>query len=115
MTHWGNIKKVGSEKCDDVNTVSGDSCQSDCTAVETGWVCSGGTVNHINTCTFCTSGLCKNDATPTTWVPHWGDSLRASSEKWDDGNTTNSDGCKGDWTTVETGWVYKRYMYFLYF
>ena len=107
VTHWGDSKKAGSEKCDDGNTVSGDGCQSDCTAVETGWVCSGGTVNARDTCTFCTSGLYQNDATtPTTWVPHWGDSLRAGSEKCDDGNTANSDGCKGDWTTVDAGWVW---------
>lgn len=29
----------GREACDDGNTVSGDGCKSDCSAIETGWEC----------------------------------------------------------------------------
>ena len=59
-----------------------------------------------DTCTECTSGLYQNDATtPTSCVSLCGDGKTAGSEKCDDGNTINGDGCNGDCTSVETGWV----------
>ena len=38
----------------------------------------------------------NNLLNPTVCVPHCGDGLRAGTEKCDDGNTANSDGCKSD-------------------
>ena len=39
------------------------------------------------------------------WVTFWGDGLRVGSEKWDDENTKSGDGCKSDWSSVESGYV----------
>ena len=38
------------------------------------------------------------------WVPIWGDGLRLGSEKWDDGNNLDGDGCKGDCSAIEPSW-----------
>ena len=104
---WGDSKKIGTEKWDDGNAISGDGCDSTCRNIETSYVCTGGTTTTKDTWTLWTSGLYQNDATnPTVWVTHWGDSKKAGTEKWDDGNTIDGDGCKGDWSTVETGWVW---------
>ena len=107
VTHWGDGKRAGTEKCDDANTNNGDGCNSLCTSVESSWVWSGGSTTARDTCTFCTAGLYQNDATtPTTWVTHWGDGLKAGSEKCDDANTNNGDGCNSLWTSVESSWVW---------
>jgi cysteine-rich repeat protein len=106
VTLWGDGKKAGTEKCDDGNTINGDGCNGDCTSVETGWVCSGGSTTTTDAWTFCTAGFYQNDATtPTTCITQWGDGLRAGSEKCDDGNTSDGDGCKSDCTDVESSWV----------
>ena len=34
----------------------------------------------------------------------WGDGLRVGSEKWDDGNTSNGDGCSSNCLTIESGY-----------
>ena len=43
----------------------------------------------------------------TTWTSIWGDNLRVTGETWDNGNTSNGDGCSSDWQTVEVGWTCK--------
>ena len=58
-----------------------------------------------DTCTFCTSGFYQN-VLKNTWVTHWGDGLRAGTEKWDDQNILNGDGWKSDWSSVEASWVW---------
>ena len=107
VTHWGDSMKVGSEKWDDGNTIDGDGCKSDWSSVESGWVWSGGSASSKDTCTQCTAGFYQNDATtPTLWVTQWGDGKEAGTEKWDDGNANNSDGCNSSWTSVESSWVW---------
>ena len=107
VTHWGDGLRAGTEKCDDANTNNGDGCNSLCTSVESSWVWSGGSTTARDTCTFCTAGLYQDSATtPTTWVTHWGDGLKAGSEKCDDANTNNGDGCNSSWTSVESSWVW---------
>ena len=104
---WGDGIKVGTEKWDDGNTIDGDGCNSSWASVESGWVWTGGNSSTKDTCSFCTTGIYQNDSTnPTAWVPHWGDGLKAGSEKCDDGNTNNGDGCKNDCTTIESSWVW---------
>ena len=104
---WGDAKRIGTEKWDDGNTNNGDGWNSACTSVEASWVWSGGSSTSKDTCTFWSSGYYQNNAvTPTTWITHWGDGLRAGTEKCDDGNTANSDGCKSDWSSVEASWVW---------
>ena len=106
VTHCGDSKRVGSEKCDDGNTTPNDGCSSDCTSIDSDWICSGGSSSSADTCTKWPAGYHQNDATnPTTCVTVWGDGLRAGTEKWDDGNTSNSDGCKSDWSSIESSWV----------
>ena len=107
VTHWGDGKRAGTEKCDDGNIINGDGCLSDWSAVQSSWVWSGGSTTTIDTCTECTAGYYQNNAlTPTSWVTIWGDGFEAGTEKWDDANTNNGDGCKADWSSVETGWVW---------
>ena len=107
VTHCGDNKRAGTEKWDDGNTNNGDGWLSDCSTVEAGWVCSGGSPTTKDTWTFCTSGFYQNDpAIPTTWVTHCGDSKRAGSEKCDDGNINDGDGCSSTWTLIESSWVW---------
>ena len=106
VTHWGDSKRVGSEKCDDGNTNSNDGWASDCTSIDSGWVCSGGSSSSADTCTKWAAGYHQNDSSnPTTCVTVWGDGLKAGTEKCDDGNSSNGDGCKSDCSGVESGWV----------
>ena len=106
VTHWGDSKRVGSEKCDDGNTNSNDGCPSDWLSVETDWICLGGSSSSADTCTKWAAGYHQNDSSnPTTCVTVWGDSQKAGTEKCDDGNNSNSDGCKSDCSGVESGWV----------
>ena len=69
-------------------------------------------VTHHNsstkdTCTKCGSGFYQNDSSnPTTWVTSWGDGLRVGTEKWDDGNTSNGDGCPSDCLLIEVTFVW---------
>ena len=103
----GDGLKIGSEKWDDGNTISGDGCKGDCTSIEASWVWLGGSPTSRDTCTFWSSGFYQNDATnPTAWVTRWGDGLRAGSEKWDDSNTSNGDGCSSDCASVESNYVW---------
>ena len=104
IPHWGDGKRAGSEIWDDANTSSGDGCSSDCSLIESGYSCSGGTTLSQDTWTLWTSGLYPNGA-KSQWIPTCGDGLKAGSEKWDDGNLVNNDGCKSDWSSVESGYV----------
>lgn len=102
----GDNIRVGNEVCDHGNTLESDGWAADWRSIDTSWVWSGGTLTNPDVCSKWTSGLYQNDATtPTLCVPHWGDGFKEGNEKWDDGNTVNGDGCKGDWTKVEIGWV----------
>ena len=106
ITHWGDGKRAGNEKWDDANTIDGDGWKGDWSSVEQNWVWSGGNPNSIDTCTQCLHGLYQNDNLASTiCVPHWGDGFKAGDEKWDDGNTDDNDGCKGDWSKVEDQWI----------
>ncbi|CAI2385601.1 unnamed protein product [Moneuplotes crassus] len=102
----GDGFEVDAEKCDDNNIVSGDGCAADCSGVEAGWVCSGGSPTAKDTCTQCTAGFYQNDASnPETCVAQCGDGLEVGTEKCDDNNTIDGDGCSADCSTVEAGWV----------
>lgn len=79
----GNGKKESPEGCDDVNTLSGDGCSATCT-LETGYMCSGGTVTQRDYC-----------------GPNVGDNILVTGvEECDDGNAVSGDGCS-DRGTVE--------------
>ena len=107
LTHWGDGLRAGSEKWDDGNTSNSDGWSSDCASVESNYVWSGGSVNNKDTCTLCTTGLYQNNlSNPTLWIPHWGDGIKAGSEKCDDQNNVGGDGWSSDCTTIETGWVW---------
>jgi cysteine-rich repeat protein len=106
VTRCGDQKEVGTEKCDDGNTADTDGWAADCSTVEAGWVWLGGSVSNKDTCNQWTAGLYQDNGTnPEYCVPLWGDGLEAGTEKWDDGNTANSDGCNSGCTSVEAGWV----------
>ena len=89
---WGDGKKVSDEEWDDNNLTDGDGWDS-LWKIEPGYFCKE---------TPFTS--------PSFWYTIWGDSKRAGlltyfillgTEKWDDGNLNNLDGCSSSWT-VET-------------
>ncbi|CAI2363732.1 unnamed protein product [Moneuplotes crassus] len=96
---------IGTEACDDNNIVNGDGCKSDCTAVESSWVCSGGSSTSKSVCEECTQGFYQNDpSNPTYCVTRCGDGYRVGTEICDDANTVDEDGCKSD-CSVESGYV----------
>lgn len=49
-TDCGDGKRVGGEVCDDFNTNAGDGCINDCSYVETGYTCSGGSLTSRDIC-----------------------------------------------------------------
>ena len=103
----GDSLRVGSEKCDDGNTSSGDGCKNDWSSVESGYVCSGGSSTSKDTWTLWAVGFYQNDATnPTLCVTHWGDSIKAGTEQCDDGNNIDNDGWKADCTLITSGYVW---------
>ena len=76
-------------------------------SIEINYVWSGGTSNSKDTWSLWISGFYQNDPlNPTTCITHWGDGKRAGNEKWDDANTIDGDGWKGDWSSVEQNWVW---------
>ena len=103
ITVWGDGLRAGSEGCDDGNTTNGDGCSSSC-AIEAGAIWNGGTTSTIDTWSFCSAGLYPNTG-KTTCEAHWGDSKRAGSETWDDGNTTSGDGCSSS-CAIEAGSIW---------
>ena len=40
---------------------------------------------------------------PSVWQK-WGNGIKEGTEGWDDGNTTNLDGCSSIWS-IESGWT----------
>ena len=102
---WGDGKKVGAEVWDDGNSQNGDGCKGDWSSIETGYVWSGGSSTSKDIWTKCTNGYYQNSSKDKC-VSKCGDGLRISEEKWDDGNSQNGDGCKGDWSLIETGYVW---------
>jgi cysteine-rich repeat protein len=90
-TICGDGKVFPPEACDDGNTVDGDGCSHDCTMIEAGWSCTGGSPTSPSVCT-----------------PICGDGLRVGPEReigrCDDGNTMDGDGCSHD-CKVEPGWM----------
>ena len=83
----GDSKLEVGEVCDDGNTAGGDGCAADCSAVEAGYTCSGGTPTSADTC-----------------ITTCGDGLRAGVEVCDDGNVAGSDGCSLT-CTIEPGFT----------
>lgn len=75
-TVCGDGIRVGSESCDDENSLSFDGCSATCT-IESGWTCD--TINQATGLDRC-STIC-------------GDGIRVGSEECDDGQTLNEDGC----------------------
>ena len=107
IPHCGDGFRAGSEKCDDGNTSSGDGCLNDCSSVEAGFICTGGSPTSKDTCIKWDKGFYQNNASnPTQWVPKWGDGLRVSYEHWDDANTISGDGWSSDCMKIEAGWVW---------
>ena len=106
ITRWGDSIKAGSEAWEDGNTTNKDGCSSSWT-IESSYSWAGGSLTSIDTWIKWSSGLYQDISNPSKWIPKWGDGLRAGTEKWDDGNTSNSDGCKSDCTSVEDGYVCK--------
>ena len=104
IPHWADSRRAGSEACDDGNLVDGDGCSSSCT-IESGYSCSGGSVTSKDTWAKWDPGYIQDISNPSKWITVCGDGLRAGSEKWDDVNTSSGDGCKGDWSSIESGWV----------
>ena len=104
IPHWADSRRAGSEACDDGNLVDGDGCSSSWT-IESGYSCSGGSVTSKDTWAKWDPGYIQDISNPSKWITVCGDGLRAGSEKWDDANTSSGDGCKGDWSSVESGCV----------
>ena len=83
------------EECDDANTGDYDGCSSSCT-IEIGYTC------NVDPCTKSEAGSADMFNTSC------GDGLwaKGSSEKCDDGNDNNGDGCES--CTIQSGWGCKR-------
>ena len=105
-TSWttlcGDGIKAGSETWDDGNTVDGDGWQANWGVVTTGFVCSGGSTTAKDTWIQCTRGFYPNTSN-NQWIPRCGDAIKAGSEDWDDGNSSNGDGCSSS-CVVEDGY-----------
>ena len=104
VPNWGDGLKVSSELCDDGNLSNGDGC-SNTWNIESGYSCTGGSTTSKDTCVACSAGLYQDLTNPSSWIPHWGDSLRAGSETWDDGNTSSGDGWSSTWS-IESGYIW---------
>ncbi|CAI2370222.1 unnamed protein product [Moneuplotes crassus] len=97
---------ISPEICDDNNTVSGDGCSSDCTSVESRWICLGGSITTKSVCTECPQGYHQNNpSNPTSCVTQCGDGYQVGTEVCDDGNNVDGDGCKSDCSAIETSWA----------
>ena len=107
QTLCGDGLRAGSEKWDDGNTSSGDGCKSDCSSVESGYACTGGSTTSKDTWTKWNKGFYQNDSSnPTQCVTKCGDGIRAGDEVWDDGNSISGDGWPSDCKKVEDGWAW---------
>ena len=103
---WGDGFRASIEAWDDANISNGDGCSSDCSSIETGYSCSGGSPTSKDICTKWNKGLYQNASNPSQWIPKWGDGVRASYEAWDDGNALSGDGWSSDCLKIESGWVW---------
>ena len=101
-TLWGDGIKAGSEIWDDGNTVDGDGWQANWGVVTTGFVCSGGSIIAKDTWIQCTRGFYPN-TDKNQWITRCGDAIKAGSEGWEDGNSSNGDGCSSN-CVVEDGY-----------
>ena len=100
ITRWGDGRRAGSEAWDDGNTNSGDGWSSSW-AIESAYSCTGGSPSSQDTWVSWSAGYYQDLSNPTTCITRWGDSLRAGSEVWDDGNTISGDGWSNTWTSIE--------------
>ncbi len=96
----GDGLKVGSEVCDDGNTVSGDGCSADCSSQE---VCGNGVVDaqRGETCddgNIVSGDGCRADCKGEETC---GDGHLDPREICDDGNAVGGDGCSGDRKRLE--------------
>ena len=97
---WGDGIRAGSEQCDDGNLINGDGWSSTC-AIQSGFVWSGGSIYVNDIWVEWTTGFYPS-TDQSQCITHCGDSSRAGSEAWDDGNTSDGDGWSSTWT-IETG------------
>jgi cysteine-rich repeat protein len=74
----GNGVLEALEACDDNNAADRDGCSADCSSVEIGYVCVGGS--------------------PSACAPLCGDGIKAAAEACDDGNAADGDGCSRNCT-----------------
>ena len=79
------------EACDDCNTVGGDGCAADCSAVEANYAC-------LNRAGDCTAEACF-------LIVECGNGILEGDEACDDRNTTGGDGCAADCSAIEDGWA----------
>ena len=77
-----------SEQCEDGNLSNGDGWNSSC-LIEFGWSC-----------------LNNPGLTSSVWSPKWGDGIIIGGEIWDDGDSSDNQGCKSDWTGSLYGWYW---------
>ena len=86
---WGDGFRINTNVnyCDDGNNSNSDGCNSSW-AVETGWICTGGSATSKD-----------------SWTEIWGDGIKLNSlaTYWDDGNTSNGDGWSST-CSIETGY-----------
>ena len=107
ITRWNDGIQVGTEKWDDGNNNDGDGCKGDWSEVEDGYIWNNPTPLTADVCTKWPTGYYPDDTdNPTVWISEWGDGIQVGSEVCDDGNTDDTDGCKGDWSIVEAGYAW---------
>ncbi|MEM1414180.1 MAG: DUF4215 domain-containing protein [Myxococcota bacterium] len=87
----GDGRVEGTEACDDCNTVGGDGCAADCSAVEANHVC----LDPL--------GACPTEA--CFLIVECGNGILEGDEACDDRNTVGGDGCAADCASIEEGWV----------
>ena len=63
---WGDGYRIGTEQCDDGNSLNNDGWDQDCD-IETNWVCTGGSSQNSDSCVQCTSGFEQN-TNKNKWV-----------------------------------------------
>ncbi|CAI2371112.1 unnamed protein product [Moneuplotes crassus] len=96
---------ISPEVCDDNNTVSGDRCSFDCTAIELSWYCLGGSSTSKSVCAECSNWFYLNDpSSPSECTTKCSDGYRVGSEVCDDGDIVDEDGCSSDCSETEVGW-----------
>jgi cysteine-rich repeat protein len=102
----GDGLRVGSEIWDDGNTNDNDGWSSNWGLVETGFVCSGGSIASGDSWVPCVTGFIPSGTpTPSVCVEVWGDGLRVGVEIWDDSNISDGDGWSSDWRSTESGYI----------